>query len=224
MRLLSRILLYIACTLLGTSTFAQTPADDDRWRWNLEHLFPDVAAWDAERQRLLAEFPKLASYKGTLGNSSADLSAALRFTSDTYRAALRVYVYANLQQDEDLRDNAAQERNQLAEAMFARFTQESAWMDPELIAVGEDRIRAFMADNPDLAPFRYQLDNTLRQASHTLGAEAEEPLGQPRPLEARVSSDQHPPAPVMVAEGGHGQIFQGALPEDQSSLRYCVSW
>lgn len=176
MRLLSRILLYIACTLLGTSTFAQTPADDDQWRWNLEHLFPDVAAWDAERQRLLAEFPKLASYKGTLGNSSADLSAALRFTSDTYRAALRVYVYANLQQDEDLRDNAAQERNQLAEAMFARFTQESAWMDPELIAVGEDRIRAFMADNPDLAPFRYQLDNTLRQASHTLGAEAEETL------------------------------------------------
>ncbi|MGA0806787.1 MAG: M3 family metallopeptidase, partial [Pseudohongiellaceae bacterium] len=176
LRCFQSLLLCCGLMLSGMAASAQSPADDPQWQWNLQDLFPDHAAWDAERQRLLVEFPKFAAFKGTLGNSSADLHAALRFTSDTYRAALRVYVYANLQQDEDLRDTAAQERNQLAEAMFARFTQETAWMDPELIAVGEQRIRAFVAENPDLAPFRHQLDNTLRQASHTLGAEAEQAL------------------------------------------------
>src|SRR5690606_13968471 len=144
--------------------------------WNLEHLFPSVEAWEAERQRVLGELERIAAFKGTLGNSSASLYEALRFVSDTYREALRVYVYASLQQDEDLRDTAAQERNQLAEAMFARFSQATAWMDPEIIAAGEARIRGFMAENADLAPFRHQLDNTLRQAEHTLGAEAEQAL------------------------------------------------
>src|SRR5690606_34229888 len=108
--------------------------------------------------------------------SSSTLHEALRLVSDNYRAALRVYVYASLEQDEDLRNTAAQERNQLAEALFARFTQETAWIDPELISVGETRIRAFLDAEPALAPFRHQLDNTMRQASHTLGAEAEQAL------------------------------------------------
>jgi oligoendopeptidase F len=199
--------------LSGMAASAQSPADDPQWQWNLQDLFPDHAAWDAERQRLLVEFPKFAAFKGTLGNSSADLHAALRFTSDTYRAALRVYVYANLQQDEDLRDTAAQERNQLAEAMFARFTQETAWMDPELIAVGEQRIRAFVAENPDLAPFRHQLDNTLRQASHTLGAEAEQalsfftqPFDAPSAIYSIIANSDIPFPLITTPEGGEVRL------------------
>jgi oligoendopeptidase F len=166
-------LLLVAFSLPAT---AQIDREDTAYRWNLEHLFPSVEAWEAERQRVLGELERIAAFKGTLGNSSASLYEALRFVSDTYREALRVYVYASLQQDEDLRDTAAQERNQLAEAMFARFSQATAWMDPEIIAAGEARIRGFMAENADLAPFRHQLDNTLRQAEHTLGAEAEQAL------------------------------------------------
>lgn len=125
---------------------------------------------------MLQEFPKIEAYKGTLGQSSDSLYEALRFVSDTYRQALKVYVYSSLNGDEDLRETAAQERNQLGEAMFARMNEATAWMDPEIVAVGEARIRQFMDDNVKLAPFRHQLDNTLRRASHTLGAEAEQAL------------------------------------------------
>src|SRR5690606_12570183 len=139
-------------------------------------LFADVDAWNRERERLLQAFGDIAQYRGTLGNSSADLHAALRRVSDLYREALKVYVYASLNADEDLRETAAQERNQLAEAMLARLGEATSWIDPEIIAVGESRIRQFIDDNADLAPFRHQLDNTLRQAPHTLGAEAEQTL------------------------------------------------
>jgi oligoendopeptidase F len=175
-QLVSGILLCLACTLAPTDSFAQAPQNDPRWQWDLQALFADQTAWEAERQRLLAEFPRIGAFKGRLGDDSQTLYEALRFVSDTYRAALRVYVYASLEQDEDLRDTAAQERNQLAEAMFARFTQESAWIDPELISIGDARIAAFLAEEPRLAPFRHELDDTLRQASHTLGAEAEQAL------------------------------------------------
>jgi oligoendopeptidase F len=176
-----RIVSTVCCTvlLLASPVFGQGVSavrGDPAYQWNLEHLFPSVEAWNAERERLLAEFDKFAMYQGTLGQSSESLYAALRFYSDTYRQVLRTYVYASLQSDEDLRNNAAQERNQLGEAMLARMREAAAWMDPELIAVGAEKINQFLAKNPDLAPFRHQLDNTLRQADHTLSDETERTL------------------------------------------------
>ena len=162
--------------LVSINSFSQENATDTAAQWNLTDLFPSVEAWDQERQRMLQEFDKIGAYKGTLGNSGESLYDALSFVSDTHRQALKVYVYASLNGDEDLRATAAQERNQLGEAMFARMNEATAWMDPEIIAVGEERIRQFMADNVELAPFQHQLDNTLRRASHTLGAEAEQAL------------------------------------------------
>ncbi len=167
-------------SLVMTATaplFAQAPAAiDPKYTWNLTELFPTVEAWNAERVRLLGEFAKAARFRGTLGNSSDNLYQALQFASDMSRQAQRVYVYASLQQDEDLRVTAAQERNQLAEAMMSSLNQATAWIDPEIITIGATRILQFINDNPRLLPFRHQLDNTLRRAQHTLGAEAEQTL------------------------------------------------
>jgi oligoendopeptidase F len=176
-----RVVSTVCCTvlLLAAPVFGQGVApvrDDPAYQWNLEDLFPSVEAWNAERERLLAEFDKFAMYQGTLGDSSEALYRALRFYSDTYRQVLRTYVYASLQSDEDLRNNDAQERNQLGEALLARMREATAWMDPELIRVGKEKIDQFLAENSSLAPFRHQLDNTLRQAGHTLSDETERTL------------------------------------------------
>jgi oligoendopeptidase F len=164
-----------SASLSGNGT-ASDQRSDRRYQWNLEDLFPSVEAWGAERERLLGEFTKLAAYQGTLGNGSADLYTALRLASDAYRQATRVHAYSRLESDEDVRNAAAQERHQLSEAMLSRFREATAWMDPEIIAVGSDRIHTFLDQSPDLAPFRHSLENKLRQAEHTLGDEAEQTL------------------------------------------------
>ena len=171
--------LLLACALCAVSPLEAQPvnvAAPANAVWNLKDLFPSVEDWNKERERMLAEFRKIAAFKGTLGQNSEALFQALRFVWDTNKAATRVYVYASLQHDEDLRVTRTEEQDQLAAAMFAEFTQATAWMDPELISVGETRIRQFLAENPKLAPFRHQLENTLRRASHTLSADAEQAL------------------------------------------------
>ncbi len=206
-------ILYCAVLMLALPTFGQEvrPVDPAN-QWNLEHLFPGIEAWNQERERLLLEFAKIAAYQGTLGTSSQTLHAALRFVSDTNRQALRTYVYSSLQSDEDLRNTEAQERNQLGETMLARMREATAWMDPELIAVGADRIRQFLDENPDLAPFRHQLENTLRQAEHTLGAEAEQTLAlfsqsfdAPQNIYG-VMSNSDIPFPVLTLGGEEARI------------------
>jgi oligoendopeptidase F len=212
-----RVLSTLCCTalLLASPAFAQRVAavrDDPAYQWNLEHLFANVEAWNSERERLLAEFDKFAMYQGTLGDSSDALYAALRFYSDTYREVLKTYVYSSLESDEDLRDNDAMERNQLGEAMLARMREATAWMDPELIAVGKDKIDRFLAEKPELAPFRHQLDDTLRQAEHTLGDEAERTLAlfsqsfdAPQTIYG-ILANSDIPYPVLTIDGEEARI------------------
>jgi oligoendopeptidase F len=168
--------LALAGLLLTLSSVYAQDDDFSPYEWDLTELYPSLEAWEAERQRLLTEIDNIENFRGTLGDDSESLHTAQRYISDTYRELLRIYSYASMEQDQDLRVTQSQERNQLGEGLFARFSQASAWMDPELIAIGEERINAFIQTNTDLAPFAFMLENTLRKSEHTLSDETEQAL------------------------------------------------
>jgi oligoendopeptidase F len=58
-------------------------------------------------------------------------------------------------------------------ALVARFGEATAWVNPEVLAVGAARINAFLATDPGLGKFRFGLLDTLRLAPHTLDAAGE---------------------------------------------------
>jgi oligoendopeptidase F len=174
----------LICVLLlvGGAGFVSHPASaqdnevDPRYTWDLTELYPTVDAWNQARETVMEEFEKIEARKGTLGDSADSLYQAMSLVSETYREAGRVYVYASLNRDEDLRITETQERGQLADVMFGRFTEATAWMHPEILQVGADTIRRFIEQDERLAPFAFELDNSLRSAPYTLGDEAEQAL------------------------------------------------
>ena len=97
------------------------PAVDPATTWDLTELYPSVDAWNQAREEVLAEFDKIEERRGTLGESADSLYQAYRHVSDTLKKASRVFVYASLQGDEDMRITETQERRQLSQIMFARF-------------------------------------------------------------------------------------------------------
>lgn len=149
---------------------------DPQATWNLADLYPSDEAWSTARDEVMADFEKIDSLRGSLGKSADSLYTTYRLVSDTYRKAGRVYVYASLSADEDLRDSETQERRQLGDIMFARFGEVTAWMQPEVIKVGREVIESYIKEDDRLAPFAYQLDDSLRNAAHTLSPETEQTL------------------------------------------------
>src|SRR5690606_7358308 len=149
---------------------------DPAYTWDLTELFPTREAWDAAREQVLADLQKIDKHRGTLGESADSLYQALDLVSDTTRAALRVYAYSSLSRDEDLRVTETEEMNQLGDIMYARFTEATAWIQPELLDVGREVIESYIKEDERLERFAFQLDNGLRNAPHTLGDEAEETL------------------------------------------------
>lgn len=143
-------------------------------QWNLADLYPDTAAWDAARRKVLAAIPSLAKYRGRLGESADTLAAFMIAQSDLYREGGRVFSYASLKADEDLRVSADQERQAQAIDMFTAFGEATAWFSPELLTVGKAKIDQFVASNATLKKrFDFALADTLRQADHTLTPEGE---------------------------------------------------
>ena len=164
-------------------TAPQGPADaPERYVWDLTPLFSTDAAWDAERLGLLVEIPRLAEVRGTLGNSAATLLAAMERGSAISRRVQRLWVYASTQQSTDNRNARNQERSGLVQALQGRLGSTVAWVDPEIQALGREKVEAYIAAEPGLAKHAVRLRNTLRNASHTLSPETEAALAAMSPV------------------------------------------
>ena len=117
---------FLATFALTTIAFAQDEATTDvdpRYTWDLTELFASVEDWESARQKVMEDYEKIEARRGTLGDSANALYETLSLVSDTLKEAGRVFVYASLNADEDLRDTRPQERRQLGRKMFGRFNE-----------------------------------------------------------------------------------------------------
>jgi oligoendopeptidase F len=163
----------LALSAAAPAAFAQTASAAPPQTWVLTDLYASPEAWAAERDAVLKQLPVLASYQGKLGTDAATLRAALQAMSDAQRKATRLNTYAGLIADSDTSVASAQERRQLAIALGGQLAEATAYVQPEVLAVGAGKIAAFQKADPGLAKFAFELKDILRKAPFTLGAEAE---------------------------------------------------
>ena len=184
--------------------------------WDLTDLYATNAAWDASYAKTKAAADKLGEFKGTLGKSAADLAKALVAISDLNKEATRLATYASLSSDQDLRNGPNLERTQQAQALGTKLAENTAWLAPEILQVGEKKIHEFVAADKTLQTrFNYFLDNTLRAAPHTLGVEAEGVLAsassflaQPDTLHSILANAELPTPTVTLSDGTQVKLSQ----------------
>ena len=189
------------------------PAVDPAYTWDLTELYPSVEAWSEARDEVLAGLEKVIARRGTLGESAEDLYNTLALISDTQKEAMRVYTYAALNADEDLRETTTQERRQLAQSMYAQLGEATSWLQPEILRVGEETIQSFIREDERLERFAFQLDDALRNAPHTLGDETEATLAyfsqsfsSPTSIYGMVSNSDIPWPEVELSNGEKGVV------------------
>jgi oligoendopeptidase F len=153
---------------------AESPAD----RWNLAELYPSVDAWNAEAAKLEAQLRVLAACKGHLGESAARFKKCMDLQSDLTQRFTRMNLYASELLAEDTGAAASLELTQKAEVLGARLNEASAFINPEILRLGRNRITRFLAQDASLKIYRHPLDEILRLAPHTLDSQGESLLAQ----------------------------------------------
>lgn len=216
----------------------EAPEADPKYTWDLTEIYASDEAWNGAREEVLAELENIIAYRGRLGESADTLYAALSLISDTSKKGARVFAYASLMADEDLRVSEDQERRQLAQAMFAQFGEATAWVQPEVLHVGEETIKSYIREDERLQRFTYQLDDSLRNAPHTLGDEAEATLsyfsqsfGAPNGIYSMMANSDIPWPEVEFSTGekavidaaGYGR-FRSSNNRDDRKLAFDSYW
>ncbi|MEO8176176.1 MAG: M3 family oligoendopeptidase [Sphingomicrobium sp.] len=193
----------------GVPTWALAQASPDtKASWDLTDIYPTDAAWEADRKAIQAAIPSLLQYKGKLGQSAAGMKAALQAQSDLNKRALRLYTYASLKADEDVRIAPNQERKSQAQDVFTALGEATSWANPEIVALGAAKVNGFIAADLGLKKFAFGLRDVLREAPHTLSPDEEKllasagtPLAGPQDIRDQLTSSDMPRPTVKLSDG-----------------------
>jgi oligoendopeptidase F len=161
-----------AAALGAGTTHAQTV--DIKDTWNLAEIYPSVQAWNADQEKLTAQMAELAKCAGQMGTSAARFKQCMDLSTDMDKRLSRMYAYASEKFSDDTSQPANLELNQRAELAYSKLNEAEAFMKPEILKIGRERVEAFLKQEPSLAIYRHPLDDILRTAEHTLDKEGEE--------------------------------------------------
>lgn len=136
-------------------------------KWDLTHLFADVCKWQEDFAWVQRTYPRLAEWKGKLGESAKSLANCLEFEKSLDLKLERLYHYASLQLAEDSANNEYLARFGRVQNLLTKIGETSAFLVPEIQAIPEDEFVKLIAD-PALAEWRSKLHKIRRLKPHVL--------------------------------------------------------
>jgi oligoendopeptidase F len=164
-----RFALLLAAVMLASLARAESAAD----RWNLADLYPSVAEWNADAARLEAQASQFAGCKGHLSESAVRFKQCLDLQADMAKRFRRMLVYSSQLLAEDTGAASSLELVQKTRVLDSKIDEASAFLNPEVLRIGRDRVAQLLVQEPSLKIYRHPLDEILRAAPHTLDDEGE---------------------------------------------------
>ncbi len=148
------------------------------YKWKLEDLYETDQAWNEAKEKLIAGFDEIEKYKGKLAESASELLACLEFNSDISKEFGRLFSYASMKSDEDVRDSKYLAKKQEMQQLGTDYSSKAAFITPEIAAMDKQKIDAFIKQEPGLKIYKMPLYDILRMKPHTLSEKEEKILAE----------------------------------------------
>ena len=149
---------------------------DKKYTWNTEALFENMQAWEQAFQDTENTYTKYdyAKFYGKLSDK-ATLLQCLRLSDEMGSKLEKLYMYAHLCHDVDVRVSETTSAVARVSALASKLFSEFAFVEPELTALDEQTLQAFIADK-DFADYDYKLSRIIKDKAHVLTAKEEKLL------------------------------------------------
>lgn len=144
--------------------------------WKMEDLYVNDEKWQEEFSELENSLPEILAFSGDLSDDAERLLAFLVFHDKCAKKAERIYVYANQRFHEDTANSHYQSLSQKAAALMVKWQAANAFFVPELLDMGEERVREFLEQSKELKKYTRYLLEFFRKKEHVLNKEQEKLL------------------------------------------------
>ncbi len=189
-------------------------------RWNDASLFPNTKAWSKEYEAIVGVLGSFKQGYSNFNASAVDLAEALDAAFTLANRAEKVYLYAGMAHNVDMKDGDAAGRLSQARGLFGQVSAGLAFLEPAILKIGDGTLRSWTESEPDLAKYEHYFDNLLRKAENIRSEEVEELLGMLRDPFAGVSATagflknaDFVFKPGVDAQGEETEITQGNYPK-----------
>lgn len=171
----------IAAAMLFSTTVAvsQMKVRDElpeKYTWNLNDLYATDAVWKEKKDQLQQQMQEIASYKGRLTHSAPVLLEALELHNTLVKEMVRLSSYASMKSDQDTRVTKYAGMKQEIQQLFSAYGALTSFLEPELLTLEEDQLRAMYAQSKGLVTYQFYLDDLLRKRAHRGSEEVEKVL------------------------------------------------
>lgn len=143
--------------------------------WAVEDIYPTEEAWSQALSESASLPEELAAYQGKLGESAETLLSYLTRMEEISHQAGRLFVYAMLRADEDTANSTHQAMKGKCFSFLVSLSSATAFEGPELVAIPDETLDAFYAQEPGLTKYRRYLTKARLEKPHIL-SQAEEKL------------------------------------------------
>ncbi|NQT26622.1 oligoendopeptidase F [candidate division KSB1 bacterium] len=167
--------LFIGLFLVSISIAQDREAIADKYKWNLQDIFPDWDSWQQSMDELDGMINELTVYNGSLGTSADSLYKVLVLDGKIDMLAYRVFYYARLSRDTDTRNQNASAKLQQVQILFAKASTAASWVAPEILEIPWATLEDWLKEEK-FAPYRFSLENLFRQQKHVLNEDKEKLL------------------------------------------------
>jgi oligoendopeptidase F len=186
--------------------------------WNAPSVFATSAEWQAAASALADAIPTLQRFQDHVGDSAQSLLEALTAQETASMPLGKLFTYGIMASNVDTADAEAATMFGQARGLYGRFMATVAYLEPEILAIGQDRLQTWMQEEPRLAIYAHYFDNLFRKQAHVRSAEVEEVLGlATEPLfgfsaiENVLVNAEMSFAPATSSAGESIAVFQGNL-------------
>lgn len=190
--------------------------------WALESIFATPADWEAGCRELEAMLPSLAAYKGRLAEGPQVLLECIALYEKAGILMGKIINYASNAAAVDTSNQEAAARDGQARGLGARFGAAAAFFNPELMEIGFERLRQWMAETPELAFMAHYVDDLEKHAPYLRSSEVEQvmalardPFSAPTTVYTMLNNADLKFEPATASDGSKLEVGQSSI----SSLR-----
>lgn len=146
---------------------------DKKYTWATEDLFASDELWEQALEEIKKYIPIIASFKGTLGESAERLYSFFKGEDELGLKMHALANYAMRKSDEDTGNSFYNAMKGKLMSTFVAIDSASSFSTPEIIAIPDETIEAFMQQEEGLRVYKRSLERIRRRKAHTL-SDAEE--------------------------------------------------
>ena len=142
------------------------------FKWDLSKVYASKEDWERDLTAMKDRVKDMGGFKGKLKGSNSVIAECLHSMDDVSRSMGKLYTYAHLRHDEDVRDPVNLDRYERCKKLLVELGTETSFFEPELLMLPKKRLDTLLTD-PALRFAAVPLREIIRMKEHTLSVNEE---------------------------------------------------